>query len=203
MIKQCQVCDEMSDIRSRSNRCGLCAKGRACVSCKIFGVTNGTQNKCGACYRKLRSCTECGSKFRGVKSLCNHCRYNATRDQRKHNWDRWVAANPQYKYERAQAHLMKKYGIDAMQYHLLHEQCGGVCMICKQPESALDRWGKPKRLSVDHDHNTGFIRGLLCARCNPALGLFADNPELLRQAAQYLDQAAARQAAQDREAEGW
>jgi hypothetical protein len=39
---------------------------------------------------------------------------------------------------------------------------------------------------VDHDHTTGRIRGLLCTRCNAAIGLFEENPRLLRQAVGYL-----------------
>lgn len=51
------------------------------------------------------------------------------------------------------------------------------CIIC----------GKPAKLSVDHDHQTGDVRGGLCTNCNLGLGHFKDNPELLRLAALYLE----------------
>lgn len=46
---------------------------------------------------------------------------------------------------------------------------------------------RPKRLAVDHDHQTGAIRGFLCGHCNRALGLMADSPELLRKLADYIE----------------
>lgn len=47
-------------------------------------------------------------------------------------------------------------------------------------------WAK-QLLDVDHDHETGEIRGLLCSRCNGGLGLFCDNPSLLKKAIAYLE----------------
>lgn len=62
----------------------------------------------------------------------------------------------------------------------------GRCAICRQSESARDAKGRVRRLSVDHDHVTDAARGLLCSRCNSGLGLFLDDPELLRAALAYL-----------------
>ena len=61
-----------------------------------------------------------------------------------------------------------------------------VCDICKQPERAK-RNGVTRQLNRDHDHTTGEWRGLLCNRCNYAIGQMSDNPELLRLAAAYLE----------------
>ena len=61
-----------------------------------------------------------------------------------------------------------------------------VCDICLQPERQR-RAGVLRLLNKDHDHRTGEWRGLLCSRCNQAVGLFADNPALLRRAADYLE----------------
>lgn len=60
-----------------------------------------------------------------------------------------------------------------------------VCDICKQPERAT-RNGVVRQLNKDHDHKTGEWRGLLCSRCNQAIGLFADNTHLLQNAIDYL-----------------
>jgi hypothetical protein len=60
-----------------------------------------------------------------------------------------------------------------------------VCDICKRPEWHT-RNGVVKRLAKDHDHSTGEWRGLLCHRCNMAIGLFADDPDLLSAAIRYL-----------------
>ena len=63
----------------------------------------------------------------------------------------------------------------------LHARQGGKCAICgTQYVLGL------KRLALDHCHETGRIRGLLCGSCNRGLGLFRDNPERLRKAIEYL-----------------
>ena len=83
--------------------------------------------------------------------------------------------------------LKKRFGISLEEFELMYEQQGGVCSICKQPELTLDhRTKKPRYLAVDHCHTTGRIRGLLCTKCNTALGLFCDDVDLLKQAIDYL-----------------
>ena len=61
------------------------------------------------------------------------------------------------------------------------EAQGGVCAICRQPRP------EERTLHVDHAHETGAIRGLLCFTCNNALGDFRDEPALFHAAAEYLD----------------
>ena len=77
----------------------------------------------------------------------------------------------------------KQYGIDA-RYNATYEElegirrhAGGACRICL----------KVKPLCIDHCHDTGLIRGLLCINCNTSIGKFDDSPERLRRAADYLD----------------
>jgi len=62
-----------------------------------------------------------------------------------------------------------------------------VCAICEKPETAK-RSGKVVPLSVDHNHQTGKPRGLLCAACNRAIGLMQEDPQRLEAAARYLRQ---------------
>lgn len=197
MIKECAICNTPEEMVGRTSRCCECRDHQVCVSCHEYGVTRGSQSKCSACYRRLRSCAQCDAEFNGVKSLCNQCRYSNTREQRKENWDRWAAENPSYLQKRNEAHLKAKYGITADDYQRMHDEQDGLCLICEQPETALDRLRRPKRLSVDHDHVTGQIRGLLCARCNPALGLFDEDIEKLLAAVRYLARF------QNRTLEGW
>lgn len=59
---------------------------------------------------------------------------------------------------------------------------GGLCDIC-----GTDETRKSKAHAVDHDHSTGYIRGLLCVNCNMGLGYFKDSPGLLIQAANYIE----------------
>jgi hypothetical protein len=75
-----------------------------------------------------------------------------------------------------------EYGITEEQYQVLLESQNFGCKICGATTTNKLR----KNLSVDHDHRTGRIRGLLCGKCNPMLGLADDNPVILLKAIQYL-----------------
>lgn len=72
-----------------------------------------------------------------------------------------------------------RYGLDVEGLHLLQAQQGGRCGICRST-------GGGRRLVVDHDHDTGEVRGLLCHSCNLGLGHLRDSELLLRRAADYL-----------------
>ena len=78
------------------------------------------------------------------------------------------------------------FNLTVKQYELMLKSQNGKCAICCQPET-MKLNGKIKRLSVDHCHRTGKVRGLLCNNCNTAIGKFNDDPELLRNAALYLE----------------
>ena len=80
-----------------------------------------------------------------------------------------------------------RYGITYQEYLGLEAKQNGVCALCKQPETQVDtRRNKLKRLAVDHSHETGTVRGLLCHECNTGLGKFKDSPALLKAAIKYL-----------------
>jgi hypothetical protein len=72
---------------------------------------------------------------------------------------------------------MHRYGIGADHFDELVKQQGGVCPIC----------GRADPEHVDHSHDTGKVRGILCFNCNGGLGQFRDSPDALRSAADYLD----------------
>jgi hypothetical protein len=83
----------------------------------------------------------------------------------------------QSKYRRT--YLLRRYGITLEEYDRILALQNGVCAICEN---------KPKGrfLCVDHCHRTGKIRGLLCSRCNAAIGSFEDNPKYTEAATVYL-----------------
>lgn len=74
------------------------------------------------------------------------------------------------------------YGIDKETYLQMLQAQKDCCAICGLPESNA-RFS----LAVDHCHNTGKVRSLLCSKCNPGLGMFRDSPELLIAASRYLE----------------
>lgn len=80
------------------------------------------------------------------------------------------------------------YGISLEDYDVMFERQGGACAICKRTGVTL---------CVDHCHLTGEVRGLLCIRCNSAIGFCSDDPAVLLAAAEYLQAARDRKKAQD------
>jgi len=74
------------------------------------------------------------------------------------------------------------------QYKAILKKQNNGCAICGKAESAIHQ-GEPRRLAIDHCHDSKGIRGLLCVKCNIGIGQFCDNPKLLQKAALYPDQA--------------
>lgn len=83
--------------------------------------------------------------------------------------------------ERRKWHLKYNYGITPQEYQILFEAQNGKCAICNtnDPITRLN-------FSVDHDHVTGRVRGLLCTTCNSLLGFAKDQVVLLEKAIEYL-----------------
>lgn len=142
-----------------------------------------------------KTCTKCGlskersefSKNRDGKFgpiLNSHCKacqatsarqwFHDNKERSKENRHRWALANT--------------YGITPEEYTQRLEAQGGVCAICGLEEP--NEHGRTRtrfRLAVDHCHTTGRVRGLLCQKCNRAIGLLHDNTDLLRKAIGYLE----------------
>ncbi len=138
----------------------------------------------------------------GVRPECKDCT-----KQRRREWyarnsasevervRQWALANPdkvaariaaatgsaQKKVADRKSHLRRKYGMTLEDYDRMFEAQGRVCAICDEARP------KERTLHVDHDHETGVVRGLLCFRCNNALGDFREDHELFERAADYLD----------------
>lgn len=74
----------------------------------------------------------------------------------------------------------RKYGLKPGEYDRMLEQQGGGCAICKNP------CARERRLSVDHCHSTGRVRGLLCQNCNAAIGMLKEDVALFFRAVEYL-----------------
>ena len=86
--------------------------------------------------------------------------------------------------------LRRTFGITLEEYEAIEQAQGGVCAICRNPETEIHPQSKKLRhLAVDHDHDTGQIRGLLCNSCNRALGLMRDNEQIVLSAYLYLTKA--------------
>lgn len=84
--------------------------------------------------------------------------------------------------------LKRRYNITHEDYAEMLKAQGGVCAICKAPETrVLKQTGAVQALAVDHCHKGGQVRGLLCWRCNTTLGKVEDSAALLRAMIGYLE----------------
>lgn len=95
----------------------------------------------------------------------------------------WYRDNKATAKEQTRIRKLASYGLTPETYQELSESQDHVCAICGSPYG-LESQKHP--LYVDHCHETGKVRGLLCSHCNAGLGHFRDNPELLMEAARYL-----------------
>ncbi len=161
---------------------------RICTVCKEdkpiseFGkhacMSDGIRSDCKACGVKA---AEEHYKKHPEQKKTNNKRY---RDRHKDKVNamtrKWRKTNP----EVTRKHNLKKYfGLSIQDYDDMYIKQGGRCAICGTHQSELSQ-----RLSVDHNHDTNCIRGLLCSSCNLALGGFGDSPDILRNAIKYLEQ---------------
>ena len=110
--------------------------------------------------------------------LTNKEREKRKREKRKLNPKRLA----QHKLNQTKSDLKRKYGITLGQYEELKLMQDNKCAICKTPSNECSKG----ILFVDHNHNTGKVRGLLCNKCNAAIGLLNENILLFEAAKSYL-----------------
>lgn len=94
-------------------------------------------------------------------------------------YNKRVYADPERRRIMRDKRFQKKFGITVEQYDRQFAAQGGVCAICLRPPNKI-------LLHVDHDHQTGAFRGLLCFPCNVVLGAWNDSPEAADRAGTYL-----------------
>ena len=174
-------------------------KFKKCIKCnKALSVDNYTRNaqskdglshicvKCVAEKRgmdKGRVCTKClkykeykhfhkrkSCKVTGRNSQCKSCVNLTRRSSFNYNNNMMTVS-------------LKKYGIKIDDYDKMYENQGGKCAICETRD-----FGSRKRPCIDHCHESGEVRGLLCSRCNTAIGMFDDNTTTIKRAIDYLEE---------------
>jgi len=137
----------------------------------------------------LKRCTKCGvektidefSLARKATATTNDIYKSSCKRCASERAMEWYRANPGRTTEnKRRFNLEKLYGLTVQQYNDMLEAQHGACAICGQTENGKFRF------SVDHDHENGKVRGLLCNRCNRAIGLFGDDLSVMRRAISYL-----------------
>jgi hypothetical protein len=105
------------------------------------------------------------------------------------------SSNPEYyrlhrkafKTDYKDSDLQRRFGITLFDYSQMLLAQNGKCAICKGTDGGT-RNGEPKALAVDHDHETGKVRGLLCEACNQAIGKMKEEPKIILSSLDYLCQ---------------
>jgi hypothetical protein len=162
-----------------------------------------TEKRCSKCgvVQPLENFYKQATSNGGYRSDCKACfamraheRYLIKAEEIKAKVKKWQLDNPERHAENQarwrdsggkarsnrKSHLKRTFGLTLEEYdEMLAAQRGG-CAICGDtPEAG-------KTLHIDHDHETGLVRGLLCQRCNHGLGLFREDDTLLQEAAAYV-----------------
>lgn len=148
-----------------------------------------------------RSCTKCEERKRldvdfyrhasspsGRHSECKDCYKGRSRRQHHERGGRERLKARYYANggRDGWARNLRRFELTPDDYERMLDEQGHVCALCSKPETATFR-GKPRRLAVDHDHETGLVRGLLCAACNTELGVIEKHRHELDRLLAYAD----------------
>ena len=110
----------------------------------------------------------------------NRARYR-TEEYKSKNAER--CGTEEYKMKARWSYIMRNYGLSKEDFESMLEEQQNKCAICG---FEFHDEGKSTRPHIDHCHDSGNVRGLLCNNCNTGLGQFKDNPSLLQSAIEYL-----------------
>lgn len=148
---------------------------KTCCTCKIEKSESEYYRCRGKKDGRAACCKDCADNYNNLYRAKNPEKVRAHKRQ---------SAKRRYTTEKSRASTLRcVYGMTSLDYQRLLDKQGGVCAICGRTGTDATRTA----LSVDHNHSTGKIRGLLCGPCNRALGMLQDSPELLRKAAAYVE----------------
>ena len=142
----------------------------------VEGVNAQVCNVCGELkpysdFTRIKGCKD------GREGTCKACTRKRSR--------RWAINNrEQYRRNMRSANLKRNYGLTVEEYEEILRAQDNRCALCGSDEPGGTRVNR--HFHVDHCHETGATRGLLCQRCNTGLGLLGDNLSGLMQAVRYL-----------------
>jgi hypothetical protein len=145
-------------------RDSLCPAGHSVVGGNAYPRPDSKGTECRIC-RAARS-------RRWIDVPDNRTHHNQVR----HIW--YLSHLERAKQSARRSRFKRRYGLTVAEYQELWDRQSGLCALCGKPERR--HW-----LAVDHNHQTGQVRGLLCTRCNVGLG-WVDNQTWLEQAQNYL-----------------
>jgi hypothetical protein len=140
---------------------------KVCTTCNLPKALDDFHRNCQRADGHLSRCKSCVKEYRNLHPLDNTKVYKSM-----------VVKDPQYNRKR---NLKKLYNITLEEFDEMLKSQDGVCKVCKRPQLGKGDF------HVDHDHETGKIRGLLCHKCNVALGMVQDDIQILKKLINYLE----------------
>ena len=157
-------------------RCKKCGELKALAEFyRNRGAREGRRPECKACTNAMRL-----RRYR-LNPEREIARVRAWQQANPQRVKAWAEKNRDKRLKKLrEIHLRNKFSLTVEEYDAILEAQDGVCALCECPPTP------GISLHVDHDHGTGAIRGLRCVRCNNALGLFREDPDLLKRAARYV-----------------
>jgi len=203
LTSSCNPCRKIRDDLVREARrvklFGLPKTGnKVCRNCKIDKLAenfnrsssypDGISNLCVDCdkeYKEKRKTRELDIIPSETLKRCTGCSLDKKIVEFNKNFNAKNGIRSRCRDCENEERFQREYGIGWAEYNSMMEGQNGTCKICRKPECMVVR-GKVLPLSVDHCHRTGKIRGLLCRKCNTAIGLLGDNPEIADSARLYL-----------------
>jgi hypothetical protein len=154
---------------------------RKCKDCKkILPHPYNKSIRCNSCARKKAYKNNPQLRLVSINNLPK-----STRGKNNGMFKHGLSHTKKYKQKIQLKANLKKYNLTPNQFKKLLKKQNNVCAICGKIESNKNQYGI-RRLSIDHNHINGKVRGLLCQKCNSVLGLINDDILILKIMIKYL-----------------
>ena len=166
---------------------------KTCTKCKVEkdlgefykhkGRKDGLQDECKSCVSEYKATLKYRTdlKILAVPKECTTCGVLKPVAAYSKNPQKNDGLQAECKECTRDGNILRKYGLTPADHTALHVSQDGKCAICVKPIDQYD-----KHTHVDHCHDSGKVRALLCGHCNRGLGSFMDIPEVLEKGAAYL-----------------
>lgn len=165
---------------------------RTCTKCGEIKVLDHYPTNVKQAEGRHTTCRDCRSKRsadwylrnREARAVKARTYYLKNREKVKARVREYRDKNPHVATRASLRHQLALYGMSPDEYGIMMGEQNGMCALCGQAQVGT------RRLSVDHCHTSGKVRGLLCSKCNTGLGLLGDTIDNLERAVTYLRGAA-------------
>lgn len=164
---------------SLTKTCRLCGETKPIEEFyKAPGCVDGRRGECRTCFQSSAVARKEANPELKEIARQRTAKWIEDNQDRYREYKRSYRQTDSFEKSFRKWHLKKNYGLTPEQYDEMLERQGGGCAICGKPPGDI-------ALHVDHCHDTGRVRGLLCFSCNAGLGQFRHDPQLLGRAMDY------------------